>query len=380
MKKVFAFCALLVILAFVIAEDSSEPQHKPEDRINGVVEITRSNLDQYVGSSKNVLLEFYAPWCGHCKNLAPEYKILGEAFEKAAPRDTVVAKVDCTAQADVCQQFGVQGYPTLKWFPKHSKTPEDYNGGRTAADLIKFINQKDSNARMRLPGPPSAVTELNQFNFDTVVLDKEKDVLVEFYAPWCGHCKKLAPDYEKVARALRNEKGVIVAKVNADEEKKLAERYGVTGYPTLKFFSKLKKDPEDYNGARDAEGMLKFLNERAGTSRSLAGTLDSKAGLLEKMTDMAKKFLSSTDKAAKEAIIKSAEEYVNTYRTATNRNSAGIYVRAMKSILEKGVDYIDNEIERVKRIINNGQVTDDVADNMTIKTNILQVFKQHLSK
>jgi protein disulfide-isomerase A6 len=67
-----------------------------------------------------------------------------------------------------------------------------YEGGRSADDIIGWINNKaGTNARVKKA--PSNVVELNSSNFDKIVLDPTKDVLVEFFAPWCGHCKRLAP-------------------------------------------------------------------------------------------------------------------------------------------------------------------------------------------
>ncbi|EGC37803.1 hypothetical protein DICPUDRAFT_76580 [Dictyostelium purpureum] len=103
------------------------------------------------------------------------------------------------------------------------------------------------------------VINLNKKNFKQQVLEGDGNVMVEFYAPWCGHCKSLKPEYEKAAK---NVKGLVkIAAINCDEEKELCGQYQIQGFPTLKFFATQKngkKQPEDYQGGRTASAIVKF--------------------------------------------------------------------------------------------------------------------------
>lgn len=242
-----------------------------------VVVVTEQNFkDEVLKHPGVVLVEFFAPWCGHCKSLTPEY-------DKAATTLKGVAKLvalDATAATSLAQKYQIQGFPTLKMFGADKKSPSDYQGGRTADDIVtsvmKGVNQlvKDRKSGKSKPsssgssegsakkeskssGGGSAVIELNELNFEALVMDSTDHWFVEFFAPWCGHCKNLAPEWEQAARDLKGQ--VKLGAVDATAATSLAQKYGVKGYPTIKIFpAGPKSKAVDYNGPREASGIVEY--------------------------------------------------------------------------------------------------------------------------
>jgi len=100
-------------------------------------------------------------------------------------------------------------------------------------------------------------------NFDAIVNDESKDVLIEFYAPWCGHCKTLAPKYDELATKLAGEKNIVIAKVDATAND-IPPYYEVRGFPTIFFAPKNgKSNPRKYEGGREVDDFIKYLAKEA---------------------------------------------------------------------------------------------------------------------
>jgi protein disulfide-isomerase A6 len=334
----------------------------------GPVNLTPENFDSVVDGSKNVFIKFFAPWCGHCKAMVGAYEETAEAFAKES--DVVIADVDADAHKELASRFGVTGFPTLKFFKKGSTEPEDYNGGREAADIVEWIN-KQAGSKARIAKAASAVEVLSPGNFDSIVLDSTKDVFVEFYAPWCGHCKRLTPIWEKLAGVFKGDSNVVIANVDADAHKDLGSKYGVTGFPTLIYFSKSDKSGERYSGARELTDLVAHVNSKAGTSRQDNGRLHATVGRDSTLDELAQKFVANP--ADRSSIVSEAE--TRAAAVSAENPHATWYAKFMNVIIKKGDDWIAKEQERVKGMLDGGNLSVEKVDEFSVRTNILSAFQ-----
>jgi len=216
------------------------------------------------------------------------------------------------------------------------------------------------------------VKVLTAANFDGIALDTSKDVLVEFYAPWCGHCKSLEPVYNQVGKTFENEKNCVVAKVDADHERDLGSRFGVSGFPTIKFFPKNNKAGEEYNGGRSEQDFIDFLNKKCGTNRVAGGGIDDQAGLVADFDVLAEIFVTETESRAK---TQEEMEKALDGKSEEDKKAGAYYIKVMKKITEKGDGYVATEIARLEKILS-GHMTGDKRDQMFRRKNILNVFKK----
>jgi protein disulfide-isomerase A6 len=337
---------------------------------SNVIDLTPDNFDSIVGKDAPALVEFFAPWCGHCKNLAPVYEQVADAFAHTKGK-VVIAKTDADGVGKpLGEKYGVKGFPTLKWFPGKGAEPEDYDGGRELTDFTDFILKKTGIKSNIKPPPPPATKILTSSDFNDVALDDNKNVLVSFTAPWCGHCKNLKPTYEKVAQDFQYESDCIVANIDADAapNKPIAERYGVRGYPTIKFFPKGSKEPVDYAGGRSEDDFVSFLNEQCGTQRAVGGGLTNLAGRLPEFDALANKFFVATSDA-RDSIYREALALAAT-AGATGKH----YVKVMEKVVNGTEAYFEKEATRLKKILEKKNLAPQKLDEIKIKANILAAF------
>jgi protein disulfide-isomerase A6 len=281
----------------------------------------------------------------------------------------IIAAVDATANEQLAQEFGVQGFPTIKYFPKGSTTAQDYDGGRSADTIVDWVNKKTGLQR-KVKKAPSDVVDLDIDNFDSLVMDENIFAFVEFYAPWCGHCKNLAPKYEKVATAFAGEKNVVVAKVDATMQILLARKYDVTGYPTLIYFEKgSNKEPNRYNLGRDEEAIVNFINEKAGTHRNVDGTLKEAAGRVSALDELVKGRAANADSE----LLQKLKDAIRGL-PAEEQDNAARYASVVEKSIAKGGDYVNKEIQRLTGMIQGANVRPDKKTGFMLRQNVLKAF------
>ncbi|XP_064105135.1 thioredoxin domain-containing protein 5-like [Macrobrachium nipponense] len=229
------------------------------EAVTGLVEHTDSSFKATVSSGKH-FVKFYAPWCGHCQRLAPAWESLAKSLEH--DKSVSIGKLDCTKYRDICTEYEVKGYPTLLWI-EDGKRKEKYVGDRSLEDMKNFVvGQLGDEANVQKeaedePQPPVLV--LTSENFENAI--SQAYTLVKFFAPWCGHCKRMAPTYEELGRKFVGHSFVKIAKVDCTQEvnRGLCSEQNVNGFPTLYFYKGGEKLAE-YNGDRSLNDMSNFIS------------------------------------------------------------------------------------------------------------------------
>ncbi|EDO41376.1 predicted protein, partial [Nematostella vectensis] len=231
------------------------------DTPSEVVHLRDDMFDDFVAKNPSVLVMFYAPWCGHCKAMKPEYVDAAQTLkEQEIPG--VLAAVDATKEAALGKRFKVEGYPTGTSY-MDGEFAFDVNE-RKGDSIVNFM--KDPKEPPRPPPPeqewseiPSEVYHLSDTTFKSFV-KKKKHVLVMFYAPWCGHCKKAKPELMSAAKHHKDKNKIAYAAVDCTKEMAVCQQFGVEGYPTFRYFNYGKNDFK-YTSGREAKDFIQFMDD-----------------------------------------------------------------------------------------------------------------------
>ncbi|KAB7507841.1 Thioredoxin domain-containing protein 5 [Armadillidium nasatum] len=230
-------------------EDVEVPQ-----AVSGLVEFTDTSFQESV-----VIGKFFH------KRLEPTWASLAKSFEH--DKSVIIGKLDCTKYKTICTEYEVKGYPTLLWIEDGKKIAK-YSGDRSHEDLKRFVveqlgerrDEDDDNEKERERTAPTVVT-LTGENIENAI--SIGTTFIKYYAPWCGHCKRLAPIFEELGKKFVGFEGVTIAKVDCTQEvnRDLCSNEKINGFPTLILYKDGEKQAE-YNGDRSLSDMAEFITSR----------------------------------------------------------------------------------------------------------------------
>lgn len=167
---------------------------------DNLLKLTEKTFDAKVkDSGANSIVKFFAPWCGHCKAMAPAWIELAD--DNAGDSSVNIAEVDCTVENALCSKYGVSGYPTIKYFKQDDGfEAKDYQGGRDKTSFQKFVDEN-----LAVPCTPAKQEKCT---------DKQKEYITKME-------KKDLADIEKELERLKK---MGAAKVSADKLAWLMQR------------------------------------------------------------------------------------------------------------------------------------------------------------
>ena len=163
---------------------------------------------------------------------------------------------------------------------------------------------------------------------------------------------------------------VVIGKVNADTHRELGNRFGVRGFPTLKWFGRGKSvdEPEDYSGGRTAEALIDYVKD--------AIKADTAFGKVATLEPIAAEMVGAEGGDAVRAVAKKIIEAAAEISEGPEAADAALYAKLAGKIESKGKEYIDTETARLERMLGSGSVAEDKAKLMVKKLNILMSFKE----
>lgn len=207
------------------------------------------------------------------------------------------------------------------------------------------------------------VLTLDHSNFSDTV-SKHDIIVVEFYAPWCGHCQKLAPEYEKAASVLsKHDPPIPLAKIDAADEanKELAMKYEIQGLPTIKILRNGGKVVQDYNGPREADGIVQYVKKQLGPASVEIKSADDAANVIDDKKIFIAGVFPKFEGEEYENFIKLAEKLRSDYDFGHTLDAkllpkgdssvSGPVIRLFKPFDELFVDFKDFDLDAAQKFI-----------------------------
>ncbi|KAM0486269.1 hypothetical protein ACHAPX_000974 [Trichoderma viride] len=258
-----------------------------------VLQLDGKSYDRLIAQSNHTsIVEFYAPWCGHCKNLQPAYEKAAKNLQGLAK----VAAIDCDDESNkpFCGSMGVQGFPTLKIVRPGKKAGrpvvEDYQGPRTASGIVDAVVSKINNHVAKL-------TDKDVDGFLEKDGEKAKAILFTEKGTTSALLRSIAIDYLDV---------ISVGQVR-NKEKAAVEKFGISSFPSFVLIPGGGKEPITYDGELNKKDLLEFLKQ-VGSPNPDPAPAKAKSGKKAATSNKAKEAEESTSTASTEASSAAAPE------------------------------------------------------------------------
>lgn len=233
-----------------------------------IVEFDHESASKIFGGQiKSHLLFFVSKEAGHVEKYVEPLKHIAKQY-----RDDILFVTISSDEEDHARIFEFFGMsknevPTIRLIKleedmaKYKPESNDLSTENIKDFLQKFMDGKLKQHLLSQELPEdwdkTPVKVLVATNFDDVVMDKSKDVLVEFYAPWCGHCKQLAPIFDELGEKFKDNESFVIAKIDSTANE--LEHTKISSFPTIKLYRKGDNKVVDYNLDRTLENLAKFL-------------------------------------------------------------------------------------------------------------------------
>ncbi|KAG8218223.1 thioredoxin-like protein [Butyriboletus roseoflavus] len=250
-------------------------------------------------------VEHFSPYCQHCRKFEPTWNEVVAHFENMPDPGVHLAQVNCALNGDLCNDNGVTGYPQMNLY-RNGEFVESYESDREFHFLVEYLDaHADSQVVLEEEGsgedvpapvpvsteqeaaptptptptptststpsptaerlvvqtprtganPAGTVVSLDVQTFDNFLA--RGPAFVKFFAPWCGHCKKLAPTWVKLGRRMQHK--LNVAEVDCEQYKALCTSQGVTGFPMMFYYAHGAKT--EYTGGRSYDQLISFADK-----------------------------------------------------------------------------------------------------------------------
>lgn len=319
-----------------------------------VIELSLQTFDEVTDHSQYALILYYVPNNNLYESYLPSFEKASEEFE--TNKHVIFAKFSCEDKLhrEICEKEVDEYRYSVKFYYMGSKLTEECTASK---DFISnFVFER------LIPKDQSHVMVLNNKNFNSVVFDEKLNVVVKFYAPWCGHCRALAPNYISVSMIFAGEKDFVMAEVDCDKYSEICEKYNVMGYPTILIFNK-KNEKIEYTYGREVNEFIQAFNNILGYQRTFDGKLGKRCGRIDAIEDRMFGFMG-----------KSVDDQNDVIQFAQLTEGGEYYVKILKYIQKHGKkDIVRNERTRINKNLES-KLTPEQRDKYLKKLNILDAF------